>query len=141
MAAVFGGSPLPAQDSAASSVQADELEAQEANLFRQSIVRLEPMDYTGLDYGLGSVLRNYYKQNFTSAENWEQFQSIRFEGTSSSPTARSTLLLSRKSPTTARWSSLPPTEGVSLWPTTAPKPGSSIPCKVAAITRSPSAGL
>ena len=81
MAAVFGGSPLPAQDSAASSVQADELEAQEANLFRQSIVRLEPMDYTGLDYGLGSVLRNYYKQNFTSAENWEQFQSIRFEGT------------------------------------------------------------
>lgn len=81
MAAVFGGSPLPAQDSAASSVQADELEAQEANLFRQSIVRLDPMDYTSLDYGLGSVLRNYYNQNFTSAENWEQFQSIRFEGT------------------------------------------------------------
>ena len=81
MTAVFGGSPLPAQDSAASSVQADELEAQEANLFRRSIVRLDPMDCTGLDYDLGSVLRNYYKQNFTSAEHWEQFQSVRFEGT------------------------------------------------------------
>ena len=49
--------------------------------YLESIERLDPMDTIGLDRGLATVLRNYYQKNFTGEENWQQVQSIRFDGT------------------------------------------------------------
>lgn len=66
--------------SAAEPPPTGEIEPLAENPYRQSILRLDPMDSTGLDYGLSNVLRNYYKQNFASAEHWDALQSIRFEG-------------------------------------------------------------
>jgi len=66
---------------AADTSPAVEAEPEAANAYRAAIQRLDPMDTTGLDYGLANVLRNYYRQTFTSAENWEKIESIRYDGT------------------------------------------------------------
>ncbi len=57
------------------------VEEEPVSAYRAAIQRLAPMDATGLDYGLSRVLQNYYRNNFTNAENWDQLESIRFEGT------------------------------------------------------------
>lgn len=49
--------------------------------YAASIARLEPMDTTGLNPDLVTVLSGYYRNSFTSSEHWEQIESIRFDGT------------------------------------------------------------
>jgi hypothetical protein len=43
--------------------------------------RTAPMDTEGLDFGLAHILQSYYKRSFSGAKNWEQVQSLRFDGT------------------------------------------------------------
>lgn len=40
----------------------------------------DPMDLTGVDSGVASILRNHYRHNYQSSETWERVQSLRFEG-------------------------------------------------------------
>ncbi|MGZ0656685.1 hypothetical protein ACWPKS_13860 [Coraliomargarita sp. W4R72] len=49
--------------------------------YAESIERLDPMDTTGLDSGLATVLRNYYQRSFTGENNWAEIESLRFDGT------------------------------------------------------------
>ncbi|MDQ8194434.1 hypothetical protein QEH59_08350 [Coraliomargarita sp. SDUM461004] len=46
-----------------------------------SIERVQPMDTTGLDSGLATVLRNYYQRSLGGLENWQLLESLRFDGT------------------------------------------------------------
>lgn len=41
---------------------------------------VEPMDVEGLDPKLADVLTKYYKRTFGGPENWDQIQSVRFDG-------------------------------------------------------------
>lgn len=45
-----------------------------------SIERVAPMDTTGMPSGLARVLKNYYRQTFTSPEKWAEVESFRFDG-------------------------------------------------------------
>ena len=49
--------------------------------YAASIARFEPMDTTGLNPDLVTVLSGYYRNSFTSQKHWEQVESIRFDGT------------------------------------------------------------
>lgn len=65
----------------AGALHAGELAEGAAAEKREALKRLDPMDTTGLDRSVANILRNYYRKNFTSASNWEQIESIRFDGT------------------------------------------------------------
>lgn len=46
----------------------------------QELFRVGAMDTSGLPPQLANILQGYYRTGFTSEENWESVQSMRFEG-------------------------------------------------------------
>ena len=48
--------------------------------YREAIRSLRPMDTGGLDPDLASVLHKYYDRTFGGRYNWENVQSVRFDG-------------------------------------------------------------
>lgn len=55
-------------------------EAEESASYNELIRTLEPMDVSGMDPDVASILSDYYYFNFTSEENWSEVESIRYEG-------------------------------------------------------------
>lgn len=61
---------------------AEPVEAVEAvgNNYRDSILRLDPMNTVNVDRDMASILNDFYESNYTDSETWDKVESIRFEG-------------------------------------------------------------
>lgn len=57
-----------------------------------------PMETEGLDPKLARILRNYYRRTFSSLEQWEQLQSVTFEGLLQLPEGQARFTAHKKKP-------------------------------------------
>lgn len=48
--------------------------------YRESILKIDPMDTEGLDQRLAPILNRYYLRTLGGHENWEKVESVRFDG-------------------------------------------------------------
>ncbi len=64
----------------AAFAESEEVELEGPQTYREMIALLDPMETSGLDSQLASVLRDYYEYNFSDRATWGGVESIRFEG-------------------------------------------------------------
>lgn len=61
-------------------VSSQSLVAQATELKPETVQASDPMETQGLEPKLARILRNYYRRTFTNLANWENLQSVIFEG-------------------------------------------------------------
>ena len=84
------------------------------------------MDTYGLDPKLASILDKYYKNNFTSEQEWETLKSIRLEGVLFLNEDEFRFNASKKKPYYSKLKVLTLNGGVLRWAMTEKMPGSAI---------------